>query len=257
MYDNIKFIHGGKFISRGSWKHPERVIDSTEIIILTKGTMYISTAGTEYILTPGDVIRLDAGVRHGGTRYSTADVSFYWVHFTGAEKNELPPVCFHPENTVQAELICRQILHYANTAGYPRESADCLMRVLIMELTSENLRSGEGNHRLCSAVKEWVRLNCDLPIKVSDIASHFNYNEDYLNRVFRQFHPGGLKAYIDEMKMQRIKHDLIYNSLSLQEIAGKYSFGDYKYFLKYFKYHEGVSPTRYRQVYYNIHTNNK
>lgn len=257
MYEKIKYIHGGKFISRGNWKHPERVIDSTEIIIVTKGTVYIAVDGREYVLTAGDVIRLDSGVRHGGTRMSTDEVSFYWIHFVGAEQNELPPVYFRPESTVQAEVICRQLLHYANTEGYPRESADCLLRVLIMELTSENLRSGAGSHRLCATVKEWVRLNCDLPIKVSDVAEQFNYNEDYLNRVFRQFHPEGLKAYIDQMKMQNIKKDLITESMSLREIAQRYSFSDYKYFLKYFKYHEGISPTKYRQMYYNIHTNNK
>lgn len=260
MYDHIKFMGGGKFISRGKWKHPERIIDSTEIIILTQGTVYISVDQREYILTPGDVLRLDEGIRHGGTRFSTEDVSFFWMHFTGAKKDELPPAYFQPSSTVQSELICRQLLHYANTEGYPPESADCLMRVLLMELHFENQRASVGNNHtcmhVCTAVREWVRVNCDLPIKASDIAAHFNYNEDYLNRIFKQYHPKGLKAYIDEIKMQKIKNDLINSMLSLQEIASKYAFGDYKYFLKYFKYHEGVSPTKYRQVYCNIHTNN-
>ncbi len=252
MYENIKYIHGGKFVSRGGWKHPERVIDSTEIIIVTKGTVYIEQNGLEYVLTSGDVFRLDAGVPHGGTRLSTDEVAFYWVHLIGAEPNELPPIYFRPESTVQAEIIFRQLLRYANTEGYPRESADYLLRVLIMELTSENLRSGAGSHSLCSAVEEWVNTNCVLPIKVSDVASQFNYNEDYLNRVFRQFHPEGLKAYIDSMRIQKIKNDLISEGMSLQEIAKRYSFSDYKYFLKYFKYHEGISPTKYRQIYYNV-----
>jgi YesN/AraC family two-component response regulator len=92
---------------------------------------------------------------------------------------------------------------------------------------------------------------------VADVARQFNYNEDYLSRVFKTFYPDGLKAHIDAVKMQRIKHDLINESISLADISARYSFGDYKYFLKYFKYHEGVSPTKYRQAYYNLHTNNK
>ena len=44
--------------------------------------------------------------------------------------------------------------------------------------------------------------------------------------------------------------------LKRKEIAEKYGFSDYKYFLKYFKYHEGISPTEYRQTYYNLHMNN-
>lgn len=253
MYEGIKYIHGGRFTSRGQWKHPDRVIDNTEIIIVTKGTFYIVSGETEYIMSPGDVLRLDEGVRHYGSRLSNCEVSFYWVHFIGADTAELPPAYFHPDEVAQAELITRQLLHYANTEGYPREAKEYLLKVLLMELNAEHLRSGAGNHRLYSTVKDWVRVNCDLPIKVSDVAAQFNYNEDYMNRVFRQFYPDGLKAYINEMKLQRIKHDLVNASMSLQEIAEKYAFADYKYFLKYFKYHEGLSPTKYRQIYYNIY----
>ncbi len=257
MYDKIHFIHGGKFISRGKWKHPERTIDNTEIIIVTKGTVHIALDAREYTLTPGDVLRISPGVHHGGTRISDNNVSFYWLHLSGAEDGELPPVYLRPENIAQAELIARQLLHYATTEGYPQECVDYLIRLLIIELNAEDLRAGASNHRLFSAVKEWVRINCDLPIKVADVARQFNYNEDYLNRVFKMFYPDGLKAYIDAMKMQRIKNDLINESMSLVDIAARYSFGDYKYFLKYFKYHEGISPTKYRQAFYNLHTNNK
>ena len=131
------------------------------------------------------------------------------------------------------------------------------MRLLIIELNAEYKRLDADNHPLFSAVKEWVRVNCDLPIKVSDVADHFRYNVDYLNRVFKRFYPAGLKAFIDEQKLQRIKASLLNDSSTLWEIAEKYGFSDYKYFLKYFKYHEGVSPTEYRQMYCNLHTNNK
>lgn len=257
MYDNIKYIHGGKFISRGPWKHPQRIIDSTEIILVAKGSFYIVSGDTEYSLSPGDILRLDSGVNHYGSREYTTDGSFYWLHFVGASREELPPAYFHPDNTTQIELLIRQLLHYANTEGYPKEAADWLLKLLLLELKTEHLKSDCGNHRIYSTIKEWVRVNSDLPIKVSDIAAHFHYNEDYLNRVFKQFYPNGLKAYIDQMKMQKIKYDLVNESFSLQELAAKYAFSDYKYFLKYFKYHEGITPTKYRQMYYNIHTNTK
>ncbi len=257
MYENIHFIHGGKFISRGQWKHPQRIIDSTELIIVTKGFVHIALNDQEYTLSPGDVLRISPGIFHGGTKVSAENVSFYWLHFSGAEESELPPVYFHPENIGQAEIIARQLLHYANTEGYPQICVDYLIRLLIIELNSEKHLSGASEHRLFSAIKEWIKANCDLQIKVSDIAAQFNYNEDYLNRVFRRFHPAGLKSYIDSMKIQKIKCDLVNENLTLSDIAAKYSFSDYKYFLKYFKYHEGISPTKYRQLYYNIHINNK
>ncbi len=257
MYDSIKYIHSGKFTSRSEWRHQERIIDSYELIIVTAGTVYIKVDGLEYILTKGDVLRIDPGVLHGGTRTSTEPVSFFWIHFYTDKPDELPARYLRPESTTQAELLCRQLLHYANTEGYPPEATDCLLRLLIIELTTENLRRVAATDKLYSEVREWVRINADLPIKVSDVASHFGYNEDYLSRIFRKYYPNGLKLYIASVKLEKIKNDLINGSLTLQEIAEKYGFTDYKYFLKFFKYHLGVSPTVYKQLYYNIHTNNK
>ena len=34
-------------------------------------------------------------------------------------------------------------------------------------------------------------------------------------------------------------------------------FDDYRAFLKFFRYHEGLTPTEFRNLYYNTHTNNK
>ncbi len=257
MYEKIRYIHSGKFTSRQTWIHQDRVIDSYELIIMTAGTAYIQVGGAEYVLTKGDVLLIPPGVPHGGTRESHDTVGFFWIHFLTDFPDELPPRYLRPENVTQAELLCRQLLHYANTEGYPPESTDCLMRLLIIELTSENLRALASTDKLCTEIKEWIRINCDLPIKVSDVANYFKYNEDYLCRVFRKCHPGGLKDYIDSLKLEKIKNDLINGSLTLQDISIKYGFSDYKYFLKYFKYHSGVSPTVYKQMYYNIHTNNK
>ena len=129
--------------------------------------------------------------------------------------------------------------------------------MFLAELNFLSVAKSNKNDKLYSEVREWVRINSDEPLKVSDIAKRFGYNVDYLNRVFKIHYPQGLKAYIDSMRMQRIKQDLLGEHLSLKEISLKYKFDDYKYFLKYFKYHEGISPKDYRELYYNIHTNNK
>ena len=256
MYESVHYIHSGRFTSRGTWQHGQRVIDSYELILLLQGEAFITAGGTDYTLTPGDVLRLDPDLPHGGTRPSQAPVSFFWIHFRAGAPEELPPRFFRPESAAQAFLLCRQLLHYANTEGYPPECTDCLLRVLLMELTVQNRRAASPAGRLCAEVREWVRINGDLPLRVSDVAARFRYNEDYLNRVFRQEYPAGLKAYIDSVRMERIKNELANTDLPLQDIAARYGFSDYKYFLKYFRYHEGVSPTRYRRLFCNTHLNN-
>lgn len=143
MYDEIKFINGGRFTSRGAWRHPDRTISDTELIIAVKGSFGISVDGTEYRMAAGDILRIDPDSRHYGVEVSEEEVSFYWIHFDGAKENELPPKYFHPDSVSQAELLTRQLLHYASDEAYPRESADCLTRLLIMELKTEEAFSSK------------------------------------------------------------------------------------------------------------------
>lgn len=252
MYDNIKYNNGGRFSAKKGWRHPDRSIDDTEIIIVLKGTMYMVCGDTEYRVSAGDVLRLPPHERHYGSRDAEDDVSIYWLHFSGASDDELPPRFFRPESIAQAELITKQLLHYAGDERYPSESADCLIRVLLMELKTEYMRLGADDNTLFSSVLKWIKDNSRRPIKVSDVAAQFRYNEDYLNRMFQRFYPTGLKAYIDAQRLQGIKNDLLDGRLTLREISVEYGFSDYKCFLKYFKYHEGMSPTKYIMTFYDM-----
>ena len=76
-----------------------------------------------------------------------------------------------------------------------------------------------------------------------------DYNEDYLNRMFKAHYGEPLKSYIDRERIGFIKKLLLEDALPLAEVAQKAGFQDYKYFLKYFKYHEGITPTEFKLTY--------
>ena len=79
MFEEIKWISSGKFVSRGEWIHPDRIIDSYEIIFVIKGTVYIDENGTKHKLEKNDILLLEPHLRHFG--YKTSEnTSFYWLH---------------------------------------------------------------------------------------------------------------------------------------------------------------------------------
>ena len=252
MYEDIRFVSAGRFISRGDWIHPRRTINTHELIFVLDGPVHLAVGDRAYCLQHGDMLHIAPGVPHGGTQVSSQQVSFYWVHFTG-EAPALPSFLQQSEPS-RTEILCKQLLHCATAAGYPSDCADCFVRILLMELSVQH-SAGTTPNVLCAAVEEWIRGNTDRPIRVSDVAAYFGFNPDYLNRVFRRYHPEGLKAYIDTVRCQRIRKDLSTTDLTLQQIAQKYGFRDYKYFLKYFRFHEGVTPTEFRNAYYKTHIN--
>jgi len=252
MYEHVRFLAGGRFSSRGEWKHPSRAIDSHELIFVLQGTVPIFVGDRYYNLMPGQMLHIRPGVAHGGTEISTELVSFYWLHFIGETDADFLPSEFTDDiDFGRTVILCKQLLHCANAPEYPADCTDYFMRILLFELNVQRPDSTP----LCTAVEEWIRINCDRPISVSDISDHFGLNADYLSRVFRKTHPEGLKRYLDAARCQLIKQDLASTDLSLQAIAQKYGFSDYKYFLKYFRLHEGMTPTQYRHAYHSMHTN--
>ncbi len=125
---------------------------------------------------------------------------------------------------------------------------------MLVELSHSRKNS---DTKLTSEIKEWIRRNCESNVRTSEIADAFGYNEDYLNRIFKRQCGVGLKKYIDGIRLDMIRRDLLIGGVTLSEISEKYGFSEYKYFLNFFKYHEGMSPNSYRKTYYNMHTNSK
>ena len=83
----VKAHNAGLFISRGrGGRHPERVIDSYELIFVRQGVLDIHEGGKAHTLGPGAAIILLPGICHGGTADYPADLSFYWVHFSLGSK---------------------------------------------------------------------------------------------------------------------------------------------------------------------------
>ena len=57
--------------------------------------------------------------------------------------------------------------------------------------------------------------------------------------------------------MNYAKDLLLTTDLSVKEIAAQMEFAEENLFIKYFIYHEEISPVKFRNKYFNTHMNNK
>lgn len=254
MIEHIQYLNGGLFSSESTWIHPRRTIDNTEIIIMRKGVAPIEEDGIRYEPAENEVLRLDSGRVHCGFRESVEPVSFYWFHFNGVLPDGLIGTCFRLPEPYRVNVICKQLLHYANTPAYPPETTANLFRVLLMELHVQYHQQTESS-RVLGTVCAWIRAHDTSALTSAGIATQFGYNEDYLSRLFRARFGYGLKQYLIQTRMRRIKTLLLSPDYSLKQIAEMTGFSDYKYFLKFFTQHEGSTPTAFRSLYFNTHTN--
>lgn len=261
----VQYDYAGKFSSQGPWIHPIGTYETWEIIYMIRGCAHLYEGDRQLTANAGDVVFFRPGVEHGGTMESKETVSFFWIHGKAVTEEANAALARLPLNAVglqhtQIPVLCRQLLNVSSTPQYPNSVHNALLGIILTEYamhTQPRTKQESAEYRLINDIAEYIRINAMHAMHTSDIALHFGYNEDYLTRLFRRMHGVGLKGYIDRMRMSHIRTLLLSTDLPLKSIAAQSGFDDYKAFLKYFTYHEDMTPTKLRQHFYRTHTNNR
>lgn len=253
----LEYSFSGQFISNEQWIHPTRIIDTYEALLVTQGDVFLQEEGSEYHLTSGDLIVLRPGVEHGGFRPSSGRTSFFWAHFhtDSLQSLGLHPGFHRPDQPDRLTSAFRCLLHVGNTPEYPSFAADAAMASLVAEIAASQARSDSDSSRLAREVAEWIRINSGKKLTVQSVADQFTYHPDYLCTLMKASFGKGLKEYISQERLKRIKTLLLTTNLSIKELVALLEFGSENQLVHYFKYHEGISPARFRNQYVNTHLN--
>lgn len=256
LQSNIKFISGGLFTSYDEWIHPKRIIDSFEIIVMVKGTLFITEGQTEYQVQENEILILKPGVEHFGTKSTSEKISFYWIHLMSdyGQLYHLGKQHFPLSGINHLTVLIKQLLHYANTPEYPQKCMDYVSSLILVELMIPR-DTETGRDPVSSEIREWIKMHYDKKITLDDISKQFGYNKDYLTKLFKNRYHIGIKQYIAEVKMTKAKELILSGKYPLKKVSEMVGIEEYNHFLKMFKYHEGVSPNKYRQVFINTHFN--
>ena len=110
---------------------------------------------------------------------------------------------------------------------------------------------------LANKAAEYIRININKNISAKAVSEKFKYNCDYLSKLFKKTFDIGIKEYIIKEKINIAKDMLLTTDFSIKEISAKLGFRDENLFIKFFMYHEKISPGKFRNKYFNVHFNNK
>ena len=255
--DVLEFDGGGRFSTANSWIHAERVTQSYELILVTKGTAHLFEGDRRYSLKPNDYIILHPGVPHGGFAHSDGAVEFYWLHFFNppASFSYLEQPCSgHLDESGSLIQIIRQILHISNPPAYPAKTADHLLYVLLAELTVLR-EQNEPQNALAARVHEYIRSHSYLPLTAAEVAEALQYHPDHLSRVLKNCYGFTLQQDIANERLNRAKYLLQTTDLTVSQIAMELGYEEPNLFEKFFRYHTDTTPTSYRNSFAGMHTN--
>lgn len=257
-FENEKFFSYdmiGEFHSSGEWIHPKRSIASFEIILVLEGTVYISEEKQEYALQKNQLLLLEPFKEHYGYKKVSEPTAFYWFHFF--TNLEIPLKLYTGDDIYEIKRLLKELLHISNTHGYSNAAADSTGYLVFEALNRLSAEESISNQALASKITEYVRNNIKNSISVSDIAQNFGYNTDYIGKYFKKARGIGLKEYLTAQRIKLAKDLLLTTDMSVKQISRELGCGEENLFIKFFTYHEKISPAAFKAKYCNTHINNK
>ena len=247
---NLTFSNMGLFDTESPWTHPVITIDSFELIFVTEGTVSLYEGEKNFELNKGEMILLFPGVEHGGNKESRGHTSFYWLHFyTDCISDFLVPKVCVPD-PVKTEKTFKKIMHTS-------KNSSLLCELSLAEFLFSLSEPFEYKNKLACEVNEYIRINARKKLTAATVASRFGYSTDYVSRVYKREFGVDVKTDIIKQRLEYIESLLINTDYTVKEIAQMSGFEDENCFVKFFKYHENVTPTLFRNRFFYVHMNNR
>ncbi|MBP1907537.1 YesN/AraC family two-component response regulator [Paenibacillus turicensis] len=279
----VKMEITGKFVAPSEdWKHMNRILFDYELVVVTKGTLYMSNGEQQFLVSHGEYLLLPPLSPQYG--YKSSDCSFYWLHFstehgvqainlststsniklTGdtsalshADAGEIVIPQYGKLASVEKMIVLMKQLQDCVREYNEQTLNDYMTTTILCELNNQvwalskehNQRSQRKQDQLYNDIVDYIKWSRSEPLKVSQIAQHFNYNEKYLSQLFRQKSGITLKQYMLEQKMELAKFLLTDTNQNINEIAAQLGYTDSHNFMKSFKKIVGLTPTEFRNAY--------
>ena len=246
----IEFTYMGLFTTDEDWIHPQSCESTYEIIYVTNGDVFLAENDTFYDLKKGDIIVLRPGEIHRGYKKSFGKTSFYWIHF---KMNKMT------KTTVKTDFsnvsVIKELMHYSHNPNSEQYVKDSLLMHLLSVL-SVDIKQDKSSS-LAADIFEWTRINAASGLSVQTVADHFGYNCEYVSKLIKREYGITLKKLIDRYIIEKAKNYLNNTSYSIKEISNILGFSSPNTFINFFKYHEEISPSKYKNSYSYTHMNKK
>ncbi len=96
-------------------------------------------------------------------------------------------------------------------------------------------------------ITAFIKSNYMHKISLGDIAEHVYMSKSYISKIFNEEMHMSISSYISKVRIDKSKHLLLDDSMTIADIAALTGFEDQSYFTKQFKTATGLSPKKFRE----------
>ncbi|WP_078547651.1 response regulator transcription factor [Litchfieldia alkalitelluris] len=148
-----------------------------------------------------------------------------------------------PVNKLKLIEVVEEALEYEAN----RERIGMIQKVVDSKLVDIKLDDQKEESPITKAIK-YVDDHLSHPLTLNDVAKHVHLNPSYLSVLFKDQVNMNFSEYVTRSRLQLAKQLLINTKKTVNEIAEEAGYGTSKYFIKLFKEHEGLTPSKYRKL---------
>ncbi|MDD3885743.1 MAG: helix-turn-helix domain-containing protein [Victivallaceae bacterium] len=256
---SMRIFNAGCFVSRGRGRHPERVIASDELIVVTQGRLEMFEDDRIWRLEPGDWLLLRHGHRHGGINDYPKNLSFFWIHFldeNGDFFDALPCHGHAAGNSPLAEYL-RLFLTEQTVMPPDAEAQSHLFSLITIELgrSASNPCATAPVSPTARAAMRYLELHRDESLTVAGLADILGCNIAYLGRLFHRVYGESVSGALNRLRVEKAAGLLLSSQLSIKEIATGCGYASPLYFRRRFAGRFNMTPGQYRRIHTLGHRN--
>ena len=98
---------------------------------------------------------------------------------------------------------------------------------------------------------EYIRINFYNSIRMDELALFCHCSESYLSRIFKRRTGFNITTYINKVRIEFAKNELLLSKTTIAEAAANSGFSDPNYFSRVFTKILGIAPTEFRRRFQN------
>lgn len=250
----LEAVSCGLFVSNGRGAHPDRVLDSYELIVVKKGVLSIWEEEVRFDVLPGHALVLFPARRHRAAAPFGRDLSFYWVHFMARGARAQPfslnvPQCSKLQRPdCVAELFHRYLDDQEAKRLDPFYAALLLLQILCEVARQPDAKQMARGAALVGRATTYITRHLTEHLSTAKVAAALRVNPDYLSRVFRAVQGLTLTEFIQRRRLGDAAAMLRDSADPVAEIAWASGYASVGHFRRLFRRLHGVSPAAYRRL---------
>lgn len=136
--------------------------------------------------------------------------------------------------------------------GHAVESFETLEQSMKEDLMEPLLAAADSQMKqqnIIYKIVEYLNNNIDKDVSLEQCARQFNYNANYLSRMFKQKFGKTYTEYVVELKVEKCKELLIKTNVSVNDLAFRFGYSSPQNFIRVFKKYTLMTPGQFRKQY--------